>query len=410
MKIRYGTSYWLDRTPKARRRSFPKLRGHLDVEVAIVGGGFVGCAIANAFSTLGGQVVLVEASRIGERGTGARTGLVLPLPGTSAATVRALHERHGMRAAREMYRLARRGALELASTLRRLNIRCDLTETSCLEIPATRTGVSALRREFEARRAAGLDVTWMTSAKLNDQYRLATDGGIRTAAGLQLDPFRACLGFAAAAEKNGVRFYDRSPVRRVKWRRKDVELKTPGGTIRAKTVIVATGYPASPWRSLSRHFNRRTAYAVVTPPLRAAEGRIFGRGDALLRDTAMPPHVLAITKDDRVVFAGADQDPVPLRQSPKTVVQRTGQLMYELSRFYPPISGLQPEYGWEIPYAEPVDGVPFIGPHRNFPHHLFALGMGPSGLALGFQAGRLLLGYHTGRVERAWELLGFARL
>lgn len=410
MKIRYGTPYWLDRAPKARRPSYPKLRGHLDVEVAIVGGGFVGCAIANAWSALGGPVVLVEGSRIGEGGTGAGTGLVLPVPGARAATMRALHEQHGVRAAREIYRLARRGALDLASALKRLKIRCDLMEASCLEVPATRADVSALRREFEARRAAGLDVTWMTAAKLNERYRLSADGGIRTSAGLHVDPFRACLGLAAAAEKNGVRIYDRSPVRRVKWRRKDVELKTPGGTIRAQTVIVATGYPASPWGSLARHFKRQTRYAVLTPPLRAAERRIFGRGDAILRDQGVPPHVLGVSKDGRVIFAGADQHPVPTRHRAKTVVQRTGQLMYELSRIYPPISGLQPEYGWDIPYTEPVDGVPFIGPHRNFPHHLFALGAGPSGLALGFQASRILLGYHTGAIERAWEPLAFTRL
>jgi glycine/D-amino acid oxidase-like deaminating enzyme len=410
MKIRYGMSYWLDRAPKVRRPSYPKLRGHLDVEVAIVGGGFVGCAIAHAFSTIRGPVVLVDGAQIGEGGTGASTGVVLPLPGGSGATMRALHERHGVRAAREMYRLARRGALDLASTLKRLHLRCDLTERSCVEIPSASGEVTMLRREFEARRAAGLDVTWMTAAKLNELYRLSAEGGIRTAAGLHLDPFRACLGLAAAAEKHGVRIYDRSPVRRVKWRRKDVELKTPGGTIRAQTVIVATGCPASPWRSLARHFKRQTRYAVLTPPLRAAERRILGRGDAILRDTAIPPHGLGVTKDDRAIFAGADQHPVPARHSATTIVQRTGQLMYELSRIYPPISGLQPEYGWDIPYAEPVDGVPFIGPHRNFPHHLFALGAGPSGLALGFQAGRILLGHHTGAVERAWESLAFTRL
>ncbi|MBI3262097.1 MAG: FAD-binding oxidoreductase [Acidobacteria bacterium] len=408
--IRYGVSPWLDRTPKVRRPTFAKLRGHLDVEVAIVGGGFVGCAIANAFSALRGPVVLLEAAQIGEGGTGAGTGLVLPLPGTGAATMRALHERHGVRAARQMYRLARRGALELASALKRLKIRCDQVDASCLEVPTAQPDVIALRREFDARRAAGLDLTWMTSAKLNDLYRLSADGGIRTAAGFHLDPFRACLGLAVAAEKHGVRIYDRSPVRRVKWRRKDVELTTPGGTIRARTVVVATGHPGSPWRSLARHFTRLTTYAVLTPPLGAAERRIFGRGDAILRDTAVPPHWLGLTKDDRVVFVGADQKPVPVRRSPKAVVQRTGQLMYELSRLYPPISGLQPEYGWEIPYAEPVDGVPFIGPHRNFPHHLFALGAGPSGFALGYQAGRMLLGYHAGAIDRAWEPLAFTRL
>ena len=55
-------------------------------------------------------------------------------------------------------------------------------------------------------------------------------------------------------------------------------------------------------------------------------------------------------------------------------MQRTGQLMYELLMMHPAISGLQPEYGWEMVYGETADGLMYIGPHRNYPRHLFALG------------------------------------
>ena len=60
------------------------------------------------------------------------------------------------------------------------------------------------------------------------------------------------------------------------------------------------------------------------------------------------------------------------------LVQRTGQLMYELSTFYPEISGLQPAYGWECDYTATATACPIIGPHRNYPFHLFALRRQPS--------------------------------
>ena len=46
--------------------------------------------------------------------------------------------------------------------------------------------------------------------------------------------------------------------------------------------------------------------------------------------------------------------------------------MYELSTFYPDISGIQAEYGWDASSVRASHGLPVIGPHRNFPHHLFA--------------------------------------
>jgi hypothetical protein len=36
-------------------------------------------------------------------------------------------------------------------------------------------------------------------------------------------------------------------------------------------------------------------------------------------------------------------------------------------------------------------GLPFIGPHRRYPRHLFALGYGGNGMTFGFLAARLLL-------------------
>ena len=41
----------------------------------------------------------------------------------------------------------------------------------------------------------------------------------------------------------------------------------------------------------------------------------------------------------------------PERLQDKTLVQRANELMYELTKLYPPISGVMPEYGWDVPLA-----------------------------------------------------------
>jgi glycine/D-amino acid oxidase-like deaminating enzyme len=90
------------------------------------------------------------------------------------------------------------------------------------------------------------------------------------------------------------------------------------------------------------------------------------------------------------------------------LVQRTGQLMYELSTFYPDISGLQPAYGWDAPYAVTPHGLPVIGPHRNYPHHLFALGGGSDSVTGAYLASRALLRHHQEDPQAADLAFGFA--
>ena len=46
---------------------------------------------------------------------------------------------------------------------------------------------------------------------------------------------------------------------------------------------------------------------------------------------------------------------------------------------------------WEGLFATTPDGLPYIGPHRRYPRHLFALGYGGNGMTFGFLAARLLL-------------------
>ena len=57
---------------------------------------------------------------------------------------------------------------------------------------------------------------------------------------------------------------------------------------------------------------------------------------------------------------------------------------------YPAISGLRPEFGWDLVYGDTADGVMCIGPHRNYPHHLFALGGSGDSVTSAFLAARLL--------------------
>src|SRR6185369_11895722 len=173
---------------------------------------------------------------------------------------------------------------------------------------------------------------------------------IRSRDGAALDPYRATLGIAAAAIERGAQFFERSPVTRITFARKWVDVKTDGGIIRADRVIVATGLPTTNlFKALARHFWYRSSYLTLTGRVPAKIRQRLGSRGAVVRDSAIPQHIIRWVNDEQLLVTGADGDIVPPRLREKTLIQRTGQLMYELSTIYPEISGIQPDYGWDAP-------------------------------------------------------------
>ena len=405
MRTRYGLSPWVEAVPGPKRPDYARLRGEQSAEVVVVGGGLTGCAVAFACAVAGLKPVVVEAARVGQGATGREPGLLLPDPGPAFRDVTAAH---GLRPARYMFDTWRRTSLDAAAQLRRLRIPCALEAKDVL-VAAAHPDERILRREHAARAEAGLPVRWLPQPGLR---RIATPesatSALRFSDAFALDPYRACLGLARAAVSRGALLAERTAVRAITPGSKRVEVTHEGGVIHAGTVIVATGTATNLFKPLQRHFKPRETYAVLTEPLAAPVRKHVVPADIVLRSSRVPPSLVWRTSDHRLLVAGADQGVAAAKNRDATRVQRTGQLMYELLLMYPAISGLQPAFGWEASYGDTADGVMYIGPHRNYPRHLFALG-GRSSVTGAFLAARILARTVRGQVEKGDEVFGWTR-
>src|SRR5437764_2865903 len=105
----YGRPPWIDRCPPSRIPAYPRLRGALDVDAVIIGGGLTGCLAAYTFAGAGATVVLLESDRIGRGSTGASLGFISEDPGVSFGDVEA---QLGLPAARRAFQSWRRAALD----------------------------------------------------------------------------------------------------------------------------------------------------------------------------------------------------------------------------------------------------------------------------------------------------------
>jgi gamma-glutamylputrescine oxidase len=403
----YGKRYWEERTASNRRRAHGKLHGDLTADVVVIGGGLTGCAAAVGLATAGFGVVLVEANHLASGATSSALGAILPEPDARYLSV---ERTLGRRIARTAWKEAHRSALEFASVLRKLPTRTDLASATLIVNTKEPQETQALQREHAARRDAGLDVAWMSATATRASLATDSAGSMRLKNAFTFDPVRAALGLAGLAESKGVRIFERSPVLRTKFTRKDATVVLSSGAIRTRRIFVAMGDPGRLFGQLRRHVRRHEGFALATASLPAAIARAVGARTSVLTEAGSDPHWLRWLTDDRLLFAGALAKPVPERQREKVLVQRTAQLMYELSVRYPAISGLPAAWGWSVPIVRTLDGLPWIGPHRNYPHHFFALALGWHGDGLAWFAARAAARFFQDEVRKEDDAFGFLRL
>jgi glycine/D-amino acid oxidase-like deaminating enzyme len=330
--------------------------------------------------------MLLEADRIGRTATGHEAGLLLPSP---EASFRDLQQMHCLRATRAVFESWRRAALDAAALLRRANIKSGLASCDSLLLAAG-DDPRPLRREFDAREAAGIDAAWMTDKQIRQAARLESGAGLRERGAFALDPYRTCIGLATGAARRGARLFEHSKAMKVRAAARDVEIVLDGGLLRANTVIVATGVATAEFAPLRRHFTPRERYMALTEPLPSAVRTRLFSDNLTLQDAAVPKHRFRWMPDQRLLVSGADQDETAPKRRDAVLVQRTGQLMYEALLMYPVISGVKPELGWSVGYGATSDGLPYIGAHRNYPRHLFALGGDGGSVTGAFLAARIL--------------------
>jgi glycine/D-amino acid oxidase-like deaminating enzyme len=401
-----GQPIWLARGAPDRTLTYPRFTGRLRVDVAVVGGGLTGAAVALRFAAAGVRVALLEADRVGRGSTAASTALLLNEPDISLT---ALGRRYGMANARTIWQLCRHSSRETARTLRTRHVECDLIDQDSVYYTTHPEETRRLYAEYQRRCKAGLTSAWLNAAALRRLTGISGAGAIRTPDNSQLDPYRACLGLMREAAFAGAAIFERSPVQRIDSERGRVRVVSPRGVVEADRAVIATGYATPEFKPLLGRFRLNHTYVLATRPLTRSQRRALGLRDVMLWDTERPYHYLRWTPDRRLVLGGGDRPLVPARKRLQAFRAGTAALRDYFTRIFPPLSDVEIEFAWEGLFAMTSDGLPYIGPHRRYPGHLFALGYGGNGMTFGFLAARILLEQFQGVTVADHDLFAFGR-
>jgi glycine/D-amino acid oxidase-like deaminating enzyme len=219
---------------------FPELRGARSAEIAVVGAGIAGLSTALHLAEAGVSVCVIEAGAPGGGASGRNTGFVVPALnaawGPDEIAVRLGSERGPAFAA-----LVARSGRFLFDLIERLGIECAAERCGFLQAAPWQAQAGALRARAQAWAASGADVEYLDRGAIRD--RTGAEGyaaAIEFHSGGTIDPLAYTRGLARAAAGRGATIFARSPVLRMAQDGEAWRLETPGGSLRARRVVLAT--------------------------------------------------------------------------------------------------------------------------------------------------------------------------
>ena len=305
-----AVSYWL-REPAPPGIADPPLGPgeRLDVDVAIVGGGFTGLwtaiALTDTDPTL--RVVVLEAATVAYGASGRNGGFC------EASLTHGLA--NGIRHFPDELDILEREGVEnldgLIAFTREHGIDCDLEETGTLALADQPYQVDEFKAWADEAAAYGERVEFLDrEAARAEVHSPIWHAGLYRLPGrdVLVDPAKLCRGIARVAHERGVRIHEGTTIRGLARRAGRVIVTAANGAeVSATHVVVATSAYSGWLGRLGSTFVPVYDYALVTEPLTPDQRESIGwRRRQGLADANNQFHYFRLTADDRILWGGYD--------------------------------------------------------------------------------------------------------
>ncbi len=343
-----------------------------DFDVAIIGGGLVGCSAALHLCGRGASVVLVERRHCGSQASGVNYGGV----------------RQQGRDLAELP-LARRSRRIWADLENLVGSNCEFEVTGHLKLARSERDMDGLEDYARRAREHGLDLELIGAASIRDRFPWLGDivvGGSFCAEDGHANPRLAAPAFARAAAAAGADIREGAEVIHAGYGGRAFELRLRGGTtVRARRLINAGGAWGA---TVSAWFGEPVPEEVLAPNMCVTDPvpyflvpnlGVCG-GDIYIRQI----------RRGNVIFGGgvgtADRDRIAARPLARVTAEAARRAL----ALVPWLAGAQVIRTWSGIEGAMPDGLPVLGPSRTTPGLVHGFGFSGHGFQLGPAAGAVL--------------------
>ncbi|MDI5933420.1 NAD(P)/FAD-dependent oxidoreductase [Halomonas kalidii] len=390
----YAPTYWIGTAGEPPADDGPVTQD-MDVDVVIIGAGFTGLTAAIFLAQeYGIRATVLEANRT-SWGCSTRNGGQAQCASGRLKRSQWI-ERYGLDTALKLHAECVEGMETFKSLIK--DIDCDPQPGGHLYIAHRDKVMPVLEKEARLLRdvfdydAQILDGDTVKRDWVGDQEAA---GAMHEPEGIGIHAGKLAFGYLRKARALGARVHPSSPVQGWETRDGVHYLKTPGGTVRARAVGIATGGYTS--QSLHPQLKNRLlpilSNSIVTRPLTANEIEACSfRTHQVITDTRVLRHYYRLLPDNRLQIGS--RSAITGRDAPQQKYEDV--LVNNMVRKFPALKGIPLDYSWWGWVDVSHDMMPRI--HQPDPSEtiFYALGYGGNGVMYSAQAGRRLAQWIAG--------------
>ena len=341
----------------------PPLAGDLQVDVAIVGGGFTG--MATAYYLLKAEprmkVVVLESEVVGYGASGRNGSFAMTVIGLGLDLLVKLK---GRERALEGHRYMERAVDTVGSLVEEEKLDCDHIRPGFLRMATSPAYVKRIQHEIELAHSLGITgIEWLDRDDAREQVRSDLYLGAWWEPRLALvNPLKLVRETKRVAEGLGAEIYEHSPVTRIE-RDRGFRLSTPGGAVTAGKLVFATNAYSHLIPEIGRRQIPAWTYVVATEPLSDEQLAAIGwRNRQGVEDARNLIHYYRITPDNRLLMGGG---PVGLTyggdMERDSNVAAWTHLEQHIAQLFPPLKGVRIAHRWGGPFSVTTDLTPALG-------------------------------------------------